>query len=492
MAGGRPDDLRAFPWPTDTFLPAPHEAPPVTERNVALVCLEAVRADAFAVHAERLTSLADVTFAECRAASSWSVPSHASMFTGRLPHEHGVHAFAPDFSALDRSETFLANLEHRAVGVSANVYAGSAQGLDTWFDTFVDVDPKRRYPWGLDAESFLADYGGALPRPVGALAAALRHDHPVASLANLAALRLRDRAEGSERPVPFDDGTRVIERAVDRELGDRREPWFLFVDAMDAHSPHRRLDLPEFEDLPVPESWSFAESDKPAYLREPDQHAADVDYLRACYDAAIRYLDRRVAALAERLVEESDRPTTVVVTAGHGEHLLYPGDEGRLGHVGSLGEGLLRVPLVLVNPPESYPDHVESPVSHLSLPDLLVGLARGDTPDVTTRRTVAEVVGPAPGNDGLEGVPPGEWDRAIRCAIDGTAKFCWDSLGNRRRYEVTGPNDQSDPEVAPPPDWGRDRFREGEESVAAFRERVEVATSAEHDVPLAGRRGDGG
>jgi arylsulfatase A-like enzyme len=463
----------------------------VTERNVALVCLEAVRADAFAVHAERLASLADVTFAECRAASSWSVPSHASMFTGRLPHEHGVHAFAPDCSALDRSETFLGDIDHQAVGVSANVYAGSPHGFDTWFDSFVDVDPKRRYPWGFDAESFRADYEGVLPRPVGAVAAALRHDHPVASLANLAALRLRDRAEGSDRPVPFEDGMRVVERAVDRELAGAREPWFLFVDAMDAHSPHRELDLPEFADLALPGGWSFAELDKPAYLREPDQHAADMDHLRACYDASIRYLDRRVAALAERLVEGTDRPTTVVVTAGHGEHLRYPGDEGRLGHVGSLGEGLLRVPLVLVNSPEGYPKRVERPISHLALPDLLVALARGETPDVSTGRTVAEVVGPAPGSDGLEGVPPGEWDRAIRCAIDGTAKFCWDSLGNRRRYEVTGPNDQSDPEVAPPPDWGRDRFREAEESVGAFRERVEAAASAESDVPLVGRRGDG-
>lgn len=285
---------------------------------------------------------------------------------------------------------------------------------------------------------------------------------------------------------------RVIERVVDRELADGAEPWFLFVDAMDAHAPHRRLDLPEFADLTVPEDWSFAESDTPAYLRDPDGYAADVDHLRACYDASIHYLDRRVAALAERLVETADRPTTVVVTADHGEHLLYPGDEGRLGHVGSLGEGLLRVPLVLVDPPEGYPERVERPVSHLSLPDLLVGLARGETPDVTTDRTVAEVVGPAPGNEALAGVDPGGWDRAIRCAIDGTAKFCWDSLGNRRRYEVTGPNDQSDPEVAPPPDWGRDRFREGEESVAAFRERAEANGSDEVDSTRARRRGETG
>lgn len=125
------------------------------------------------------------------------------------------------------------------------------------------------------------------------------------------------------------------------------------------------------------------------------------------------------------------------------------------------------------------------PVSHLSLPGLLVGIARGETPDLTAPRSLAGVVSPSPGSGGLACVEPEEWDRAIRCAVDGTAKFYWDSLGNHRRYEVAGPNDQSGPETAPPPDWGRARFREGEESVAAFRERVEAATR--RDASVSGR-----
>jgi hypothetical protein len=96
-------------------------------------------------------------------------------------------------------------------------------------------------------------------------------------------------------------------------------------------------------------------------------------------------------------------------------------------------------------------------------------------------------VGPPPGNDGLDGVEPGGWDRAIRCAISGAAKFCWDSLGQRRRYEVTGPNGQSDRETAPPPDWARERFGEREESVTAFRERVEADAGEEVDPAVARR-----
>ena len=99
-----------------------------------------MRKDYFDRFAPRLVASADSRFEDCRAASGWSVPSHASLLSGSLPSTHGIHAFTPRFNALDTTETFLDDLpDHRSVGVSANVYASSAFGFDTLFSEFVDV-----------------------------------------------------------------------------------------------------------------------------------------------------------------------------------------------------------------------------------------------------------------------------------------------------------------------------------------------------------------
>src|SRR6056297_3190608 len=102
--------------------------------NVVLLCLDSVRKDFFDEYAPRLRERADLEFDQCRAASGWSVPSHASMMTGTLPHQHGIHVYNRDFSGLHRDETWLGELpRHRALGASANVYASDAFGFDGVF-----------------------------------------------------------------------------------------------------------------------------------------------------------------------------------------------------------------------------------------------------------------------------------------------------------------------------------------------------------------------
>jgi len=73
-------------------------------RNVVLIVLDTVRKDYFDEYAYRLQDRSDVTFSNCRAASSWSVPSHASMITGELPHVHGIHTHDRYFDNLQKNK----------------------------------------------------------------------------------------------------------------------------------------------------------------------------------------------------------------------------------------------------------------------------------------------------------------------------------------------------------------------------------------------------
>ncbi|MWG33157.1 sulfatase-like hydrolase/transferase [Halomarina oriensis] len=423
------------------------------ERNVVVLCLDTVRKDAFDAFAPRLRAAADVEYAGCRAASSWSTPSHASMVTGHLPHEHGVNAHAPSFRPL-AGRTVFDRLPHHTVGVSANPYAGSPHGFDTLFDEFVDVSRYRRFPTGADPDALVRDHADGTPRGYArALAAVARHDHPLRSAANLAAFRANDlvRHGPLSGPELFDDGARVVERATLDRLEASDEPVAVFCNVMDAHSPLRAIR--GFAGTDVPEGWTSEGMTPTAVSTDPEAFVEDLHRYRTLYAAAVDYLDRWTLGFAERLQAATDRETTLVVTADHGENLGYPADDGLFGHVGSLTEALLHVPLVVLNAPES-PGVVDGTVSHLDLPYLVESLAAGSVPNLRREHVLAEVLGRTPGNDGL-----GErFDRVRRIVYDGDRKHEWDDAGESRTLALDAdrPCWQTTVDTVDRPDWTAD------------------------------------
>lgn len=414
-------------------------------RNVVLICLDTVRKDVFDEHAPRIRARADRSYEQCRAASSWSIPSHASMMTGTLPHQHGVHDHNRDFSGIAASDTFLADLpDHHTTGVSANVYASSGFGFDRMFDDFRDVSPDSRFPDGIHVGRFGYEHRGEGAKKFLSFAAAcLTHDYPVKSLLNGAAVEL-DKALAS-LPVPklLDEGASIIAREGVKTAESCPQPFFMFTNFMDAHAPLRHVRGYDRSLHDAPNTWSTADydkwelnSDKAEGLERNREH---VEHHRGLYRAAIDYLDRTVVAFMDDVQAATDRETTFVITADHGENLGFPADDYLVGHDSSLSEGLLHVPLCVVNAPEAR----ESPpagetseggpgddttlvsgyVSHLQLGDLLVGLAHGELPDVTRDRIPAELVGSSiaqPPED------PEYWNRMLRCVYDGGEKIEWD------------------------------------------------------------------
>lgn len=414
-------------------------------RNVVLICLDTVRKDYYDEYATRLRERVDVSFEQCRAASSCTVPSHASFMTGSLPHQHGINSFDNDFGRRDREDTFLADLpEHDALGVSANAFAGSPFGFDGLFDGFVDVTWTRRFHHGMDPVEYATrtDTEG-LGFYVRFLRTALEHDHTLATLAN-AALAQGDVSVFSRVPVPnpLDCGTKTLLGRANDLVDGADEPFFLFANLMEAHAPHRNVLGYDQSLHDVPNTWNSitAIDDWDVLMNGVDGHREDLEHFRQLYAAAIDYLDRTVAAFVDGLLAATDRETTIIVTADHGENLCLPADDGLFEHKSSLSEGLLHVPLSIVNPPEGYPGREERLVSQLDLGRLVTGLARGETPDITTDRAVAERVGTTIGATVYRPEMSEEertyWSRMLRCTYDGTEKVVWDSLGNATEYEL--------------------------------------------------------
>jgi arylsulfatase A-like enzyme len=372
------------------------------------------------------------------------------MLTGRLPHDHGVNAHAPSFERL-AGETVFDRLPHRSVGVCANPNTGSAHGFDAPFDEFVDVSRTRRYPEGADPEALVREADGDGSRgALRALAAAVRHDRPLESVANLLAFRANDLVSHGSVPGPelFDDGARVVERAALGRLESADEPVALFCNVVDAHAPLRAVR--GHASTPVASGWTSDGLTPAAVATAPHAYAEELRRYRTLYAAAVDYLDRWAVGFADRIEAATDRETTVVVTADHGENLGYEADDRLFGHVGSLTEGLLHVPLVVLNAPEER-GVVEGTVSHLDLPALVEALADGRVAGMDGDRVVAEVLGRTPGHEEL-----GErFDRVRRVVYDGELKHEVDDAGEYRTLALDPdrPSWQATTDPASPPRW---------------------------------------
>ena len=128
--------------------------------NVSIIVLDTMRLDAFrnALKANPgfLGGMNYTEFDRCIAPSSWTLPSHASIFTGMYPSRHGAHE-TRTIKSLDigriklRKSTIVDDLKgigYKTYGISANPYVHPVYGF-TGFDWFKE-------------ESYFTDISGSV------------------------------------------------------------------------------------------------------------------------------------------------------------------------------------------------------------------------------------------------------------------------------------------------------------------------------------------
>lgn len=405
-------------------------------RNIVFCCLDTVRKDVFDQNADELRELADVSFEQCRAASSWSAPSHASLLTGTLPHEHGVHTYNYDYSVIPYEDTFLADLpqEYRSIAVTGNPYATTEFNFDKFFDTFVDSNPLTVD--GTGASKYLEFVGKAL-----------RHPNPLRNLKDGALREL----EKFSRTYPAGYAPLWVAREARNQILAGKEPYFLFLNFMNAHTPRRKRARFHAE-VDVNPEWDSTDYDHWDIQTEgvDDELRAHLANERDLYRVIVDYLDGKIATFVEAIQRLSEHETTFIITADHGENLGYPHEQRLVGHQSSLSESLLHVPFLLINPPEGYDDRESEYFSHLSVPNMIRGMVAEETPYVFESAIAAERVGSGSGISSLPADVDAEyWDRTIRVAYRDDEKYEWDSLGNayRRHLERHRPCWEGDPET---------------------------------------------
>ncbi len=373
--------------------------------HVVLVTLDTTRADRLGCYgyardtSPNLDALAraSLVFERAFSTSSWTLPAHASLFTGKFPRTHGARydpegplvitsairgpeewdlyrarGMASDERTLAR---ILGEAGYRTAGFVAGPWMKRVFGLDAGFEHWDD--------------SGIEETNG---RPASALTAA--------------AVRWLEQRSGADAPL------------------------FLFLNYYDPHLPL----------VPPP---GFRERYLPAG-KAPEELPRE-EALSALYDGEIRFMDHHLGLLFRELQARGLWDDAwVVVTADHGELL---GENGRIGHGRTLTRAELHVPL-LVKPPRgdalaAAPRRVAEAVQLTDvLPFLLERLGRerpdgvqGDPLLAVRHPIVAEVHPLAIMSD------EGDW----QAIVEGDRKLAESSLGARELVDWVRDPDELEP-----------------------------------------------
>lgn len=399
--------------------------------NILWIVMDTTRADHLSVYGygrpttpnlERWARDARV-FEDVIAPGVTTQPTHASMFTGLLPSQHGT------------------NYGHRYLDEHHHTVAELLR--DAGYDTYLwsanpHISAVENFSQGFDAQEHPWD-----PKYSSDAIRIVRSKIPPHDRASELPQLLRDMPNA---PWTIKACGELTQRGVMNWLTQRPagRPYLIFLNYME---PHRVLIPP----LKYRERFLTPEQVKRSYeidfsrtaiyaycFGQITYSAEDLAVLRGMYDAAVNELDELLGVLLDGLAAGGYlQNTVIVVTADHGELL---GEHHMVDHQYAVYEPLLRVPLILHYPARVAAGRERRPVMTMDLFPTLLELAGVPAPAGLPTRAVsllaplqrrprlAEYPVPIDGpfklvQDRYPTFDATPWNRDLRAFIDGPLKL---------------------------------------------------------------------
>jgi len=283
--------------------------------NIILIVLDTVRKDHLSCYGSKRETTPNidrlagqgVLFTNAVSTASWTLPSHASMFTGLYPSTHKAtfaKAHIEDVTALtkvnflDEKFTTLAEVlkdhGYSTGGFVAAAWCRAVFGLGQGFDVYSD------------------DY----------------------------------RSPGGRTAREINDD------AFEWLKNQKKTPFFLFINYFDAHSPfdppqpHKTL----YQDDPDSKDGYILENKTISYVIKNKTKLPNVlrEKILALYDGEIHYVDSEVGRLVAffKTLKVYDN-SIIIITSDHGESF---GEHYLMDHGRALYEELIDVPLIIIGP----------------------------------------------------------------------------------------------------------------------------------------------
>jgi len=325
--------------------------------NIVFIVLDTARAENFPMYGygrdttPNLQKLAaeGTVYDNAISPSPWSLPSHASMLTGKLPSNHETYAENQHLDSEDPLLTTQLREEgYTTYGISSNSWVSPEFGFGTGFDSFAST--WKLFETEIDSRT-LSD-------------ASIR-ERIRTYLDNEALKSILNVLYRQVYFKKYDYGSLRVNYEAKKTLATAEEPFFLFLNYME---PHLEYGPPKFT-----EEFVSGQTD---IDQDPWSHIFDVEpkteqdfkTLQELYDAELKYVDWRVGEILNKLKEENQYDDSlIIITSDHGENI---GEHGLMDHQYCLYNTLLHVPLIVKYPnklQKEISDRIASPVSTLDL-----------------------------------------------------------------------------------------------------------------------------
>jgi arylsulfatase A-like enzyme len=313
-----------------------------------------------------LESLAEnsTVYSRCFAPSAWTIPSHASMFTGLYPSLHG--AFEGNLVLNRNTQQMGSALKmsgYRTFGISSNGLVSPAFGFCHNFDYFKDFSSsylvEQMPETTIQDSKTILEKTGEFEEYIGKgintfekftltfqyIRETGRWREPL----QRAREGIQHRLKHLIKPDPFFNSSLFTEKTIENcadifsQHSKKEPPFFLFINFMETHEKYR----PPLRYRQFSHCWDSQRANMTGfYLKEKNSHFNKLLSLnRNLYDDEIYYLDQKikdlVAALRHSGIWEN---TVVIITSDHGEHF---GEKGIYCHNLSLYNELIWVPLLI-------------------------------------------------------------------------------------------------------------------------------------------------
>lgn len=331
--------------------------------NVLLLIMDSVQARNTSIHDyshETTPFLSEfsesaTTYTQARAPSFFSLPSHASMFSGQHPVEHGVTSKTDSLS----EETIFERLSKRGYSTglfSSNAYLskdefGLNRGFTHVFQRANVLAEKYPYSGALNPPEYFSESNGS--GNINYLRESLRSDQPIRSLMNGVALK----TDGTKFPYNLSqpNESQLLSEKFLEWQNEQTQDWAAVINFMDTHFPY----------MPNNEHNRWGDEELFEYQKKITNHRVDFlvgeqpwwisRALESLYDGTIHQVDQAISQIYAELSRRGDvEDTLIIVTSDHGEGFgecsrIVPGFR-IVAHAAGLHELLTHVPLLVQFP----------------------------------------------------------------------------------------------------------------------------------------------